>query len=78
MRQETVGNMLNAAHLSRLGYAKTEPRTCITAKPEAYRHDLPFSKGGTSLTAANVRIICMRCNLRKSNKILAVPPIFFS
>ena len=27
-----------------------------TTKPKAYRHDLPFSRGGTSLTAANVRI----------------------
>jgi hypothetical protein len=43
-----------------------------------YDHDLPFSKGGTSLTAANVRILCMKCNLRKSNKILTIPPIFFS
>jgi hypothetical protein len=43
-----------------------------------FDHDLPFSKGGTSLTAENVRILCMKHNLRKSNKILTVPPIFFS
>lgn len=43
-----------------------------------YDHELPYSKGGTSLTAANVRILCMKHNLKKSNKILTIPPIFFS
>ncbi|MCX8106660.1 MAG: HNH endonuclease [Ignavibacterium album] len=43
-----------------------------------FDHDLPFSKGGTSLTAENVRILCMKCNLSKSNKILSVPPIFLT
>lgn len=43
-----------------------------------FDHDLPFSKGGTSLTPANVRILCMKCNLSKSNKILTIPPVFFS
>ncbi|RKZ00505.1 MAG: HNH endonuclease [Ignavibacteriae bacterium] len=43
-----------------------------------YDHDLPFSKGGTSLTAENVRILCMKHNLKKSDKILSFPPIFFS
>lgn len=32
-------------------------------------HDLPFSKGGTSLSADNIRILCQKCNLKKSNKI---------
>lgn len=43
-----------------------------------YDHDLPFSKGGTSLTAENVRILCMKCNLKKSNKILTILPVFLS
>jgi 5-methylcytosine-specific restriction endonuclease McrA len=43
-----------------------------------YDHELPYSKGGTSLTAANVRILCMKHNLNKSNKILTIPPVFFS
>jgi 5-methylcytosine-specific restriction endonuclease McrA len=43
-----------------------------------FDHDLPFSKGGTSLTADNVRILCMRHNLKKSNKLLTIPPIFLS
>ena len=43
-----------------------------------YDHELPYSKGGTSLTAENVRILCMKHNLKKSNKILTIPPVFFS
>lgn len=34
-----------------------------------YDHDLPFSKGGTSLTAENVRILCAKHNLQKSDRI---------
>lgn len=34
-----------------------------------FDHDLPFSKGGSSLTAANVRILCARHNLQKSDRI---------
>lgn len=34
-----------------------------------FDHILPFSKGGTSLTAKNVRLLCMKHNLEKSAKI---------
>lgn len=34
-----------------------------------FDHDLPYSKGGTSITSDNVRILCARHNLHKSNKI---------
>ncbi len=34
-----------------------------------FDHDLPFSKGGTSLSAKNVRLLCMKHNLQKSGKI---------
>ena len=37
-----------------------------------YDHDLPYSKGGTSYTAKNVRILCMKCNLEKSSKIMMI------
>ena len=43
-----------------------------------FDHDLPFSKGGTSLTADNVRILCIKHNLEKSGKIMTIPPFFFS
>jgi hypothetical protein len=34
-----------------------------------FDHDLPFSKGGTSLTAANIRLLCAQHNLSKGSKI---------
>ncbi len=34
-----------------------------------YDHDFPYSKGGSSLTAANIRLLCARHNLAKSDKI---------
>lgn len=34
-----------------------------------FDHDLPFSKGGTSITADNVRILCARHNIQKADKI---------
>jgi hypothetical protein len=34
-----------------------------------FDHDLPFSKGGASITTENVRILRARHNLQKSNKI---------
>ena len=34
-----------------------------------FDHDLPYSKGGSSLVARNIRILCARHNLAKSDKI---------
>lgn len=34
-----------------------------------FDHDLPYSKGGTSLNAKNIRLLCARHNLAKSDKI---------
>lgn len=34
-----------------------------------FDHDLPYSKGGTSIKPDNVRILCARHNLQKSDKI---------
>jgi hypothetical protein len=34
-----------------------------------FDHDLPFSKGGTSLTANNIKLLCAKHNLQKSAKI---------
>ena len=42
---------------------------CGSTKNLHFDHDLPFSKGGTSLTAKNIRLLCAKCNLAKSNKI---------
>jgi hypothetical protein len=35
-----------------------------------FDHILPFSKGGASITPANVQLLCMRHNLQKSDKII--------
>lgn len=34
-----------------------------------FDHDLPYSRGGTSMLASNVRLLCARHNLQKSDKI---------
>ena len=34
-----------------------------------FDHDLPWSKGGASITVENVRLLCARHNLQKSDKI---------
>lgn len=42
---------------------------CGDNKNLHFDHDLPFSKGGTSLSVKNVRLLCMKHNLQKSDKI---------
>lgn len=34
-----------------------------------YDHIIPFSKGGSSTTAANIQLLCATCNLRKHDNI---------
>ena len=42
---------------------------CGSADELHFDHILPFSKGGTSLTAENVQLLCARHNLAKRDKI---------
>ena len=51
---------------------------CGSTKNLHYDHDIPFSKGGSSLTAANVRLLCAKHNLAKSNKIVSILPGIWS
>jgi hypothetical protein len=51
---------------------------CGSTKNLHFDHDIPFSKGGSSLTAANVRLLCAKCNLQKSDKILTIGPWIFA
>lgn len=44
--------------------------TCGATNELHFDHILPFSKGGTSLKAENVQLLCARHNLSKSAKIL--------
>jgi hypothetical protein len=48
--------------------------TCGSNKNLHYDHDIPFSKGGSSFTTANVRLLCAKHNLEKSAKIMSVLP----
>ena len=49
---------------------KGECVMCGATKGLHFDHDLPFSKGGTSMTAANVQLLCAKHNLSKGAKIL--------
>jgi hypothetical protein len=42
---------------------------CGATKNLHFDHILPFSKGGASITEANVQLLCARHNLQKSDKI---------
>ena len=42
---------------------------CGTTDQLHFDHELPFSRGGTSVLAENVRILCARHNLKKSDRI---------
>lgn len=39
-----------------------------------FDHDIPYSKGGSSITIENVRLLCAKHNLEKSDKIKALVP----
>ncbi len=42
---------------------------CGSTENIHFDHELPFSRGGSSLLAANIRILCAKHNLSKSDKI---------
>lgn len=43
--------------------------TCMSKDNLHFDHILPFSKGGTSLKAENIQLLCARHNLQKHDKI---------
>lgn len=45
-------------------------RKCGSIKNLHFDHILPFSKGGTSLKAENIQLLCAKHNLQKSDKII--------
>jgi hypothetical protein len=47
---------------------------CDSTKNLHYDHDIPYSKGGSSITAENVRLLCAKHNLEKSDKIMILLP----
>lgn len=44
--------------------------TCGSSDNLHFDHDIPFSKGGTSLKAENIQLMCARHNLNKHDKII--------
>lgn len=51
---------------------KRDGGKCVLCSAEDnlhFDHDIPYSKGGSSVTADNVRILCARHNIQKSDKI---------
>jgi hypothetical protein len=57
----------------KLAVWKRDAGRCVVcgAKDELhFDHDLPWSRGGTSLTEANVQLLCARHNLEKHDRIV--------
>jgi len=42
---------------------------CGSADNLHFDHIIPYSKGGSSLTAANIQLLCSRCNISKKDRI---------
>jgi hypothetical protein len=53
---------------------KGKCQICSSNKNLHYDHIIPFSKGGSSLTAENIRLLCVKHNLEKSDKIMVLLP----
>ena len=52
-------------------WQRDKGRCCLCGSSDNlhFDHDLPFSKGGTSLSSKNIRLLCRRHNLAKRDKI---------
>jgi len=51
---------------------KRDKGKCVKCGAEEnlhFDHNLPYAKGGTSINAKNIQLLCQKCNLEKSNKI---------
>jgi len=49
--------------------------TCGATDNLHFDHDVPFSKGGSSIIADNIKLLCARHNLQKSDKIISLGPL---
>lgn len=68
---EILHSRLIPSHVKKVVWKRDGGRCVIcTSKTNLhFDHDLPFSKGGSSFTEKNIRLLCLKCNLRKSDKI---------
>lgn len=53
---------------------KGKCQICNSNKNLHYDHVVPFSKGGSSRTEKNIRLLCAKHNLEKSDKIMMLIP----
>ncbi|MFO1121541.1 MAG: HNH endonuclease [Hyphomicrobiales bacterium] len=68
---EVPRNRVIPSHIKQEVWKRNNGRCilCGSADELHFDHVLPFSRGGTSLTASNVQLLCARHNLQKSAKI---------
>jgi hypothetical protein len=59
------------SHVKQLVYKRDQGkcRMCGATDNLHYDHELPYSKGGTSLLPENIQLLCARHNLQKRDKI---------
>lgn len=72
VRKDLEHRRIIPSHVKREVYKRDQGRCvqCGATDELHYDHDLPYSKGGTSLTTENIQLLCARHNLQKSNKII--------
>ena len=60
-------------------YKRDEGNCVICGAKDNLHYDLdfPFAKGGSSITSENIRILCARHNLEKSDKIFIIHELIF-
>lgn len=68
---ELEHNRLIPAQVKQTVYKRDKGKCvkCGSSDNLHFDHDLPFSLGGTSLLAENIKLLCARHNLAKSNKL---------
>jgi 5-methylcytosine-specific restriction endonuclease McrA len=69
--REILHNRLIPPHV-KLDVWKRDQGKCVvcgSAENLHFDHILPFSKGGTSLLAENIQILCAKHNLKKHNNL---------
>jgi len=70
-KRELEHNRAIPSHV-KLEVWKRDQGRCVICQAEDnlhFDHDLPYSRGGTSLTAKNIRVLCARHNLAKRDRI---------
>lgn len=70
-QSELVHNRMIPSTVKREVYKRDKGRCveCGATDNLHFDHDFPYSKGGTSITATNIRLLCMRHNLAKGAKV---------